>query len=104
MAEHVIRVGVREKAFKYNKECFCVDPGDTIIWKFHPKLPFGIVIKALISPLNWSHRASGPGKDIVANVRKGAAPGLYRYAVGTFDGQELLIDDPEIIVKPPKGN
>jgi len=42
------------------------------------------------------------GKEIIATVRKNAAPGLYPYGVGVFDGEELLFDDPDIIVRPPR--
>jgi hypothetical protein len=43
------------------------------------------------------------GKEIIATVRKNAAPGLYPYGVGAFDGEELLFDDPDIIVRRPDG-
>jgi hypothetical protein len=40
-------------------------------------------------------------KEITAEVRKNAAPGLYPYGVGAFNGEELLFDDPEIIIRRP---
>ena len=56
----------------------------------------------LVSPLDWSYRMTAAGKEIIATVRKNAAPGLYPYGVGVFDGEELLFDDPDIIVRPPR--
>jgi hypothetical protein len=106
MAEHKVNVGIGpDKKFKYskNKECLCVYGGDTIKWKLHPKFPYGIVIKALASPLEWPYKMTGAGKEISVRVLKDAAPGLYSYAISAFDGTELLCDDPEIIVRPPDG-
>lgn len=102
VTEHKVNISIKEKKFKYNKECLCVKRGDAITWKLNPKFPYGIVIKALASPLDWSHKMTGKGELIKAKVSKHAAPGIYRYAVGAFDGTELLFDDPEIIVRPPK--
>jgi len=105
MDEHLVTVRIEDKKFKYskNKECLCVNGGDTIMWKLRNKFPYGIVIKALVSPLNWSYKVTGAGMEITATVRRNAAPGLYAYAIGTFDGQDLLFDDPEIIVRRPDG-
>jgi plastocyanin len=101
ITEHKVNISIKEKKFKYNKECLCVERGDTITWKLNPKFPYGIVIKALVSPLDWSYKMTGKGEVITAKVSKHAAPGLYPYGVGAFDGEELLFDDPEIIVRRP---
>ena len=102
MVEHKVNVSIGpDKKFKYGKECLCVAGGDTIKWKLKNKFPYCIVIKALVSPLDWSYKITGAGTEITAKVLKSAAPGLYAYGIGTFDGTELLFDDPEIIVRPP---
>lgn len=102
MVEHKVNVSIGpDKMFKYGKECLCVRGGDTITWKLKNRFPYGIVIKALVSPLDWSYKITGAGNEITAKVLKNAAPGLYAYGFGTFDGKELLFDDPEIIVRPP---
>ena len=104
MVEHKVNVSIGpDKKFKYGKECLYVAGGDTIKWKLKNRFPYGIVIKALVSPLDWSYRMTAAGKEIIATVRKNAAPGLYPYGVGVFNGEELLFDDPEIIVRPPGG-
>ncbi|OGD16602.1 MAG: hypothetical protein A2V76_03975 [Candidatus Aminicenantes bacterium RBG_16_63_14] len=103
MEEHLVTVRIEDKEFKYskNQECFCVKGGDTIKWKLRNRFPYGIVIKALVSPLDWSYKITGAGAEITAKVLKNAAPGIYAYGIGAFDGTELLFDDPEIIVRPP---
>jgi plastocyanin len=102
MVEHKVNVRIGpDKKFKYGKECLCVTGGDTITWKLKNRFPYGIVIKAFVSPLNWSYKITGAGNEITAKVLKNAVPGLYAYGLGTFDGKELLFDDPEIIVRPP---
>ncbi len=103
MEEHLVTVRIEDKKFMYgrNKECLCVKGGDTITWKLRNKFPYAIIIKAPVSPLNWSYKVTGAGMEITATVRKTAEPGLYAYAIVTFDGTDLLIDDPEIIVRRP---
>jgi hypothetical protein len=103
--DHKVNVRIEDKKFKYgkNQECFCVRGGDTIVWKLRNKFPYGIVIKAMVSPLNWSFKMTGSGGVITATVLKNAAPGIYLYGMGAFDGEGLLFDDPEIIVRPPAG-
>lgn len=102
-AEHAVGIRIEGKKIKYSKnaECLCVYPGDTITWKLRQKFPYGIMIKALISPLDIKYQIKPQGGEIKAKVLKNAAPGIYSYAVGAFDGAELLIDDPDIIVRPP---
>ena len=102
--EHVVKVKIKDGQFTYtgHKECFCVYPGDTIRWIFQHKLPYFIIIKALVSPFSISCEIAEAGKETEARIYKGAVPGIYAYAIGTFDGTRLLIDDPEIIIKPPK--
>jgi hypothetical protein len=102
--EHVVTVHIEDGKFLYTKnvECLCVWGGDTIKWKLRNKFPWGIVIKAPVSPLNWSYKMTGSGLEITATVLKGAQPGIYRYGIGAFDGKGLLFDDPDIIVRRPK--
>ena len=104
MAEIAVTLSIKEGEFVYPKamECLCVRAGDTIKWTLRNKFPWGIVIKAPDSPLNWSYKIAPDGKVIVATVLKNAVPGIYRYGIGAFDGKTLLFDDPEIIIRPPK--
>ena len=102
-ADHVVTVTIDKGKFFYTKnaECLCVRWGETIKWRLRHKFPWGIVIKAPVSPLDWSYKIADGGVDIMATVLKGAQPGIYRYGVGAFDGKSLLFDDPEIIIRPP---
>jgi len=103
MENHVIGVRIEKKKFLFGaKECLCVQRGDTIKWTLRRKLPFSVVVKALVSPLNWSCKAVAGGQEIIATVKRDAAPGLYTYAFSAFDGEDLLIEDPEIIIRPPR--
>ncbi len=101
-----VNVRYERKKFRYGdhdeKKSLHVFPGDTIKWTFEDgAAPFSVVIKALVSPLEWSSK-SGAGKDgIVGVVQAGAAPGLYLYAFSAVINDQLLVDDPEIIVPPP---
>ena len=102
---HPVNIGYvcGELTFGKAAECFCVRPGDTITWKLQHKMPFFITIKSLISPLDITTVIRQKGEDIEATVLRHAVPGIYKYAVGAWDGKELLVLDPEIIVRPPDG-
>lgn len=102
MATHNVWIEIRpDKKFKYDVECLCVFPGDKIKWHLKNPYPFGIMVKALVSPLDCSYKVTGAGRVITARVRDDAEPGYYLYGVGAWDRQSLLFDDPEIIVRRP---
>ena len=102
--EHAVTFSIKDGKFVYPQkmECLCVLGGDTIKWALRNRSPWGIVIKAPDSPLNWSFKIALDGTAIIATVRRNAVPGIYRYGIGAFDGRTLLFDDPDIIVKRPK--
>ena len=106
IVEHTVNVTItKEKKFEYDKHCVHVCGGHKITWKLikrNKELPFAIVIKAFVSPLDWGSAVASKGRmTIVGNVREDAKPGFYPYAVCAVDGGELLLDDPEIIVRRP---
>jgi hypothetical protein len=101
--KHKIEIAVEKKKFKYNDPCICVERGDTIEWKLKNDFPYGIIIKAPVTPLDWCFKMTASGKKIVAVVRDDAPFGHYAYGVSAFDGAALLFDDPDIIVRPPGG-
>jgi plastocyanin len=104
MAEHLVTVRLNKKKFEYNTHCVHVCPGDTITWRFRTEIPFALMVKDFISPLDWSSAVLPKGETtIVGKVLEDAEYGFYPYGVCAYDGGELLLDDPEIIVKPPKG-
>lgn len=105
---YVVEVRYERRKFRYGendeKKSLHVLPGDTIKWRFKTdEAPFSVVIKALVSPLDWSSMTSADKAEIVGVVQPGAYPGLYPYAFSAFIGDQLLVDDPEIIIPPPKG-
>jgi hypothetical protein len=80
---------------------------DSITWLLHKKYAFGIMVKSPFTPLE-KHLYLSPLKPrtpnkIKARVLNYAPPGHYPYGVGAFDGRKLLVEDPEIIVRPPGG-
>jgi plastocyanin len=106
MANHNVKLSIERKKLKYDKYCVEVERGDTITWKMDAgeAIPFVIMVKACISPLVWSFAVSEKDKKaLVGTVRSDAEPGHYRYGACAWDGKNLIVDDPDIIVKPPKG-
>lgn len=102
MAQHEVKITIRRNGrFSYNYPCLCVRRRDTIKWKLMREYPFGIMIKAVCSPLDKGFYVAAKGRTITAKVRRDAEPGYYPYGVGAYDGTKLLFDDPEIIVRRP---
>ena len=88
--------------FFYEKDYVIVCPGDVIEWKIERDHPFGIFVKADPSPLERSVYTAKRGGIIRARVREDARRGVYPYAVGVSDGEDIYVDDPDIIVRDPK--
>jgi plastocyanin len=106
MPNHNVTISVGRKKLTYDKYCVEVDQGDTITWKLDKKeaTPFAIMVKTFISPLLWGSAVSESGKKtLIGTVRADAEPGRYHYGGCVWDGKNLVVDDPDIIVKPPKG-
>ncbi len=101
--EHEVRARIKAKriALPEDKEHLCVHRGDTITWRIEKDVPFSVIIKSLVSPLDWSSKTAAAGQAIVGRVKKDAAPALYPYAICAVSEKELLVEDPEIIVLPP---
>lgn len=101
--EHLVKVSLKGRKIGYDPCCVHAERGDTIVWRLDKKLPFAVVIKAVESPLDWTARAAPRGGPLAGKVRRDAAPGYYPYAFCVCAGEALVVDDPEIIIRPPKG-
>jgi hypothetical protein len=95
------------RQFDYSERSIGAYRGDKIIWKVKKKdqnLPFAVIIKASVTPLEKSYYELLPGANKIEGiVRDDAEPGAYPYAMCVADGTNVLVDDPEIIIRPPKG-
>lgn len=86
-----------------------VRPRDVIVWKWREKqdFPFGLVIKSPFSPLVQHYYVTllkwGVLKVIQTRVLDCAPPGTYPYLAAAFVDGKLLVEDPELIVRPPAG-
>jgi len=83
-----------------------VYPGDGIVWKWAGgrPFPFGLVIKSPFSPLENQFYVNLLKKrdiEMRTSVLPCAPPGRYPYLVAAFVDGKLLVEDPEIIVRPP---
>lgn len=101
---HEVVVAVAAGKITVTPCCVHVYPGDTIVWRSDGRRPVAVIIEAFEGPLNWHHKtAPVRGTQITATVRRAAKPGFYPYAVVVPEGTDLLVEDPEIIVRPPDG-
>jgi len=102
---HAVQVWIERKKLRYNKHCVHANFGDLITWTLMRRgAPFAIIVKSLESPLEWNYAVSRRRQTTIsARVKMDAKPGYYPYAVCVADSGGLIVDDPEIIVPPPRG-
>ena len=102
--KHTVKVTVVGRTISYEKPQIRAERGDTIEWVINDEIPFAVVVRARHSPLAWAcHVAPKGGKPLEVRVREDAVPGVYPYALCVCVRDSLVIDDPEIIIPPPKG-
>ena len=102
--KHTVTVTVVGKKITYNKPCIQASRGDTIEWVLEGGIPFAVVVKARHTPLAWAFRAAAKNaKSLEVRVREDAVPGVYPYAFCICVRDTLVVDDPEIIIQPPRG-
>lgn len=84
-----------------------VRPRDVIVWKWRGRadFPFGLVIKSPYTPLLQHYYVTslsrGVLKVVETRVLDCAPPGTYPYLAAAFVDGKLLVEDPELIVRPP---
>jgi hypothetical protein len=78
-----------------------VDPGEEIQWS--SDLPFAVAVERNaqlfgreLPPQALRGRANAPAR---ARVGESAEAGSYKYSVAVWDGEEVWVVDPEIIVR-----
>ena len=103
MTKHVIKVTVKDGEFDYDgKTCVCVEPGDAVIWEYPGRGGQFAVQFGFESPFAFHGFKTRPsGTNIAAEIEE-KRPGLYKYSIAVYDGSRLWLDDPVIIIIPPK--
>ena len=101
--KHTVTVKVVGRKITYDKPQVRAERGDMIEWILEG-IPFAVVVKARHTPLAWAFRAAAKNaKSLEVRVREDAVPGVYPYAFCICVRDTIVIDDPEIIIPPPKG-
>ncbi len=101
---HTVKVTVKGRTISYDKPQIVAKRGETIEWVINDEIPFAVVVRARHSPLAWACRvAPRGGKPLEVKVREDAMPGVYPYAFCVCVRDTLVVDDPEIIIPPPRG-
>lgn len=105
---HLVRLRIDSKGkLVCLPEKVVLKPGEKIIWKWSgaQDFPFGVVIKSPYTPLAKHFYATSlkPGveKKIETAALKCAPGGHYPYLVVAYVDNRILVEDPEIIVRPP---
>lgn len=100
---HKVKATVVGRKITYDKPAIIASRGEIIEWTLDGGLPFAVVVKAPCSPLAWAAHAAPKNKPLEVRVRKDAVPGVYPYAFCVCVRDTLVVDDPDIIIPPPKG-
>jgi plastocyanin len=90
--------------FEYQNGLIRILPGDTVIWKCMrtAKGPFTVHI-GWDSPFKECFFHSKNGEDIKVTLPLDAEPGYYRYMLAVLVDGIIYTDDPELIVRRPRG-
>jgi hypothetical protein len=103
MKKHVIKVNVKDGEFDYNgREYLCVNPGDAVIWEYPGRGGQFAVQFGFESPFAVHGFQTRPRGSRIAAEISNRHPGIYKYSIAVYDGHRLHLDDPVIIIKPPK--
>ena len=94
MPQVVIPISVSGNQVACNPDSVQLNRGDTIRWNYNG--PFAVDF-GLATPFPQS-RYNGNGQVVTPAVRPDAASGTYKYAVAVYDGSQVLIADPRVII------
>lgn len=103
--KHVTTIRVsKDGIFEYEKGLIRINPGDTVTWICDTEKggPFTVHI-GWDSPFEACSFYSTDGKEITATLPLAARPGYYRYMIAVLVNGKIYTDDPELIVKKPRG-
>lgn len=103
-----LRIIEKEKKLVCEPQKVKVYPNDIIVWEWAEgrDCPFGIVIISPFTPLSEhffvTELRPGSEKKIEAKILQRAPAGHFPYLAAAYINGEILVEDPEIIVRPPK--
>ena len=101
--EPVVRISLTPTGVQVTPESVTVGPGQAIQWS--SELPFALAVEGNarlfgqeLPPAALRGRENAP---VRATVGAAAEAGRYKYSVAVWDGENVWVVDPEIIVRRP---
>lgn len=98
-----VRIALTPAGVQVTPSSITVEPGEAVQWS--SDMPFAVAVERNaelfgqeLPPAALRGRANAPAR---ATVGADAEAGSYKYAVAVWDGENVWVVDPEIIVRRP---
>jgi hypothetical protein len=94
-----VTIAIENGMVKCEPACAYVRPGESIIWECPAGFPYAIHL-GYGSPFKKVHHQK-PGRErIELSIPQGTHHARVKYTVAVFDGTNVWIEDPEVIIRP----
>jgi hypothetical protein len=93
-----VTVALKDDIVQCTPDCAYVCRGQTIEWKCERDFPFAIHL-GYDSPFERVHHHAPKQQRIRLDIAKNTPRGRYKYVVAVFDGSNVWIEDPQMIVR-----
>jgi hypothetical protein len=106
-ADRVVQITVQGNSVSVDQASVSLSrsAGQAVVWRFasgsdNAAYRFAIVVHDHNRAFPGLGAAEMHGRSVRAAARPNSTPGTYKYSVVVWNGTQLLIDDPEIVIEP----
>lgn len=93
-----VTIALKDGIVQCAPDCVYAQRGQTIEWKCQGDFPFAIHL-GYDSPFERVHHQASREEPIRLNIASDTRRGRYKYVVAVFDGSNVWIEDPWMIVR-----
>jgi hypothetical protein len=94
----VVTIALKDGVVQCTPDCIYAYRGQAIEWKCEKDFPFAVHL-GYDSPFNRVHHQALRQQPIRLDIGKDTPRGKYKYVVAVFDGNNVWIEDPHIIIR-----
>lgn len=96
---HQVEIFAQNGKISYTNATVNASKGDTISWTSNHPFAVDFAVSSPADKLKGSSKKGKASSEISMKIRNDSSPGRYKYFVAVFDGNDVLTDDPEIIIE-----